>query len=423
MAKCLRSEEILRIEGHGEMLVKIRGGNVESVEFRVLEPSRLFEAFMVGKSAVEAPYISSRICGLCGYSHAMCAAKAVENALNLEVPDEVSLLREAIMMLNTVDSHLIHVFALSLPDFIKVKTFIEAAAKLPRQYKEAFEIKKTICDTLTRICGSSVHPVNIVPGGFTSKIDKKTLVEVSSELEEEASKAEQLIEEVIALLISGEKLDRKSNYGALADDSYPFYTGESVVIAGEKIPASKFKEKVKEVEVDYSTSKKALFQGENYMVGALARLNNHYSKLSEAARKIADQLGLKLPSTNPYLIPAAQLIEAVHCLEKASEIMRSLPTISPAEKLSEKSGVGMAIVEAPRGLLYHEYRIENGKIAEADIITPTVQNIPDIEASVKQIAEKFSKCDPSTIKEKCEVVVRCYDPCLSCSTHVIKLSE
>jgi len=417
----LKGKEILRIEGHGELVVKISEEGIEKVEFRVLEPSRLFEAFMVNKPAKEAPYICSRICGLCGYSHAMCSAKAIENALNMEVPEEASALREAIMMLSTADSHLLHVFALSLPDFIKVKTFIEAASKLPRQFKEAFEIKNAICRTLARICGSSIHPVNVVPGGFTSKIERKTLIEISRELEREASKAKQLAEEVIALLLPKEQLERKGDYGALSGYNYPFYIGESAVIGGEEIPAPKFKENVREIEVDYSTSKKALFKGKNYMVGALARLNTHYSQLSENAREIADQLELKIPTTNPYLIPAAQLIEVVNCLEKASETMEKLPPIKPAEKLSEKSGMGSAIVEAPRGLLYHEYRIESGKLAEADIITPTVQNIPDMEEAVKQVAEKFINCSLNSIKEKCEAVLRCYDPCLSCSTHVIKL--
>ncbi len=428
----ISSKELVRIEGHGKLIIEIENGKVKDVKFRVLEPPRLFEAFLIGRNIEEVPYISSKICGLCGYSHALCSVKALEKALKIEVPIEVKVLREIIEMMSVISSHIIHIFALSLPDFINVNNFSELLAKNGEIIKEAFSLKQEIDYLLRKVCGDSIHPINLIPGGFSSKITMEKLNELRGKIEKWIFKASSLANKVYPLLKVDEEFRRSGLYASLISKEYTFYIGDMISINNEKIEVSNFKSKVNEKFSSDSTSKKAFIHGKNFMVGALARLNLNNDKLSSRAKEMLRELKLKLPSLNPKLIPLAQLIEIIHCLEKILEYLNELKSVkyirevdlTTIKEVKKKNyGVGMAIIEAPRGILYHEYEIRDWKIIRTDIITPTVQNIPDIESSVKTILSQYEINDLNKVKKHAETIVRCYDPCLSCSTHVVIVSQ
>jgi len=421
--KAIHIRELTRIEGHGELILKIRNGILEDVEFRVLETPRLFEAILVGREVSEVPYLVSRICGLCGYAHALCSVKALENALNIDVSEEVEILREFIAMMSTISSHMIHIYILTLADFMKAENFINALNLKRELIMKALAIKREVDKLLIKLCGDNIHPINISIGGFTSEITREELKEIRENIRSIMPTIDEIAQETSTILKVEEDVDREGTYATMISNEYTFYTGNNIATPDKVISVDAFTREVIEEVDENSSSKRALINHKNFMVGALARLNMKHKKLSEKARMILNELNIKLPTLDPRKIPLAQLIEIIHCFEKAIDYLDRLlmhNNMNWKSSVKRNTGRGRAVIEAPRGILYHEYEIENGLIKFSNIVTPTVQNIPDIEHSIKTIIGKRN-LNISEIKSESEFIVRCYDPCLSCSTHVISL--
>jgi len=422
----IREHLIPRIEGHAEFYVEIdsRNKRVLNVEFRIIEGMRLFEVAILNRRVDEVPLIVSRICGICGHAHAICSAIALENAMGVEVHDDINLLREIILALNTIESNLLHVTILTAPDMFEVQTINEISPKVKKLLIECFKIRELAGKVLGIICGDRIHPRNVVPGGFTyiPSIEKARYL-----IEAMYKKSHVLIE----LLRSYKekylvKLDRVSHYVSLhRDDRYTLLNGDVVIDSRIKIPSNTIRGYIVESISKNSTSKTCLLYGTNpYMVGSLARVNNNAYVLVNEIREVIKDLGLKIPSTNPFMIPLAQILEVLNLIYMLRDVCEDLKLRQHKVSYNMRKGVGIGVVEAPRGTLYHSYVCNDyGRVLSVDIVTPTVQNIADIESSIKiAVQNEISKrIDLTRIKILCEKIIRCYDPCISCSVHVIRI--
>ena len=424
MKKVIEIPVLARVEGHGSLLVEVnvKDKQVNRVEFRINEGARMFEAMLIGRKAEEVPMIASRICGICGPVHAICAARSLEEAMGVEVPDNINTVREIIAELNIVESHLLHVLVLSLPDFLGYNSILELPSDLKSKVFEALRTRELIGKCLDLLCGERVHPKNIIPGGFSKLPTKSDLMNLTSKLEKEAKKIRELIELIGDKMII--EFNRSSHYVALHDGkSYPITYGDLMLDSLLQIPHYAFKKYFSEIVVPYSTSKKSLIYGmESYMVGALARVNTNLKFLDPEAKELIEKLGVKTPTTNPYLIPLAQLIESLHLIKNITRLVDEARLTPHRIQYKPRHGMGSYIVEAPRGILYHHYVVDSeGKVLYADIITPTAQNMADVEDSIKTIIfhEIQREKNMDRLKRLCENIVRCYDPCISCSVHLI----
>jgi len=423
----VRISEVARVEGHGGVYVEIdrEAGEVKRVELRIFEGSRLFEAAATGRGIEELPMVMSRICGICGPAHAVCAAKAIEAALGAHVPSNVKDLREAVVALNTVESHLLHVVLLSLPDFLGARSFIELMPAHRETLMTALRIREAVGRALDLLCGERVHARNIVPGGFAGLPSKEAALKCAAELREAAKSLERIAEELAGPLSVALGGCESEHYAALSTGvDYSLTRGDVVIDGRVRVPEASFRSFFVEVVVPYSTSKKGLLHTmESYMVGALARLNVNEGYLSASSKELLKVSGVSLPSRNPYLIPLAQLAECLTLLERAAEALETAPLKPGRVRVRPKAGVGVGVIEAPRGLLYHYYAVsEAGLVVSADVSTPTAQNVADMERNIKRLVERLLADGVSreVMERECAKLVRCYDPCISCSVHIVQ---
>ena len=420
-----------RVEGHGSLYLELNPENrsVKRVELKISEGARFFEYAIRGRSIYEAPLIMSRICGICGVSHAICSAKALENALGINLPKEIELMREAMLELNIIDSHLLHVSILSIPDYYGVKTFLELPSNVKEKVINIIKLRNYIGKVLDILSGERIHPRNIIPGGFTKLPSKEKITIVAKELNSYIKDLESFIELVIDKMLI--EFKRPGHYVSLySGNDYSVISDKISIDSNYVVNKDEYDKYFIEESPSYSTSKKVLFRGsENFMVGALSRMNTNKSFMVDEAKYLLRKINTAIPSTNPYLIPLAQLIETLHMICRVIDILSEVYIKTPRVqiKLPEKESHGIGLVEAPRGTLYHSYTVDKeGRITFSNVITPTAQNTADIENSIKMyIEKKINKpiTDKEYIKKECEKIIRCYDPCISCSVHAVILKK
>jgi len=425
-------EEIPRIEGHGGVEVHITDDGDVKVLFKVTEGIRLFESFIKGSDVSEIPLLTSRICGLCGVAHTIASAKALSNALEIDLPDNIIMIRRLLLELNTIDSHLIHIIFLSLPDIVGSRSFLEFPPIIKQHVLELIRIRDLVRRIIKVLIGNSVHGRNIVPWGFTWLPSRKELEHYNEQLEKSIDymvNFAHIISEVMEENGIRSKLyiDRKANYMSLYNEKhYPLYHGLIALNNEPLFNEEDLTKGIKEISVSYSTAKKTLlFNNEPYFVGALARLNNNNEFLVKEALEVMNILNLKSPSYNPFDNILAQYIETIHFLVSTLELINEYEPrpYSVEYKIGNDVKRGVGVIEAPRGVLIHEYIIEKDRIKYANIITPTAQFISDLEESVKMYIKKIINDDLEQMKHQAlhdiEIIVRSYDPCLSCSVHYI----
>lgn len=420
-----------RVEGHGSLYLEIdpESRNIKRIELKISEGARFFEYAIRGRSIYEAPLIMSRICGICGVSHAICSAKALEDALGIDIPKEIELMREAMLELNIIDSHLLHISILSIPDYYGVKTFLELPLDIKEKIINIIRLRDYVGKILDILSGERIHPRNIIPGGFTKLPSRKRIAKVARQLSSYIKDLESFIELVIDRMLI--KFKRLGHYASLySGNNYSVISDKISIDSSNVINKNEYNKYFVEKSPPYSTSKKVLLQGsKNFMVGALSRVNTNKHFMIDEAKYLLKKINIATPSTNPYLIPVAQLIETLHMMHRIIDILSEVQIKTPKVqiKLPKKESYGIGLVEAPRGILYHSYIVnKEGKITFSNVITPTAQNTADIEDSVKvYIEEMFSKSitDKEFIKREIEKIVRCYDPCISCSVHAIILKK
>ncbi len=413
---------LTRVEGHGNIKIKIEQGQVKEASWEVVETPRFFEALLVGKHYENAPYICGRICGICSIGHTLASIRAVENAFGIIPSEQTAKLRLLLKHFETLQSHILHLYFLAAPDFLGTGSVLPLAESHPDEVQRALRLKLLANDACDIIGGRRMHPTRTVVGGFTMLPTRRELELLQRRLGAAAVDLEGSVR-----LFSSLKLPdfiRETEFVSLkGEDHYPFIGGDLVSTDGVVKTEADYLAMTNEYCVDQSTSKWSKLSRDAFAVGALARLNNNFDFLHPKARDVADVFRLNAVNHNPYMSNIAQLVEVVHvvwdCIRLIDELKAQKPQ-EPRQPVTPCAGTGVAAVEVPRGILYHSYTFdEKGKITKCDCVIPTSQNHANIQLDIAALAEKCAAAGKSDaeIELLASMLVRAYDPCISCSVH------
>lgn len=424
--KKVRVHYLTRVEGHGNIVVDVEpDGRVSTCRWEVPEAPRFFEAMLVGRDYKDVHHITSRICGICAIGHQLCSLQATEDALNIHVSEQTHLLRRLALHAENLQSHLLHIVYLVLPDLMGVDSILPLAAT----HKDAvlkFIAARRVSNEFSRlICGRTTHPQRMTPGGFTMFPTTAELKTLHGLLTDALGNLDFAVDFFATLLDRIPQFERVTEYvGLVSPSEYAMYWGEIGTTRDERRPARQYRNITREYIVPTSTAKWAKNQGDSYMVGALARFNLNAEHLMPRAQAAAKKLSLKKGCGNPYMITIAQLVECVHTVEESilqvEELLgRGIREEAPA-KASISAGRGVGAVEVPRGLLFHFYEYDdNGRIFQADCVIPTNQNHGNIQKDMDALVPQLSGLSEKELELRLSMLVRAYDPCISCSTHLI----
>ncbi len=413
---------LARVEGHGNLLVETQKGKPPRIEMQVTEGTRLFESFLRGHTYDEVSHIMSRICGICSQSHAVAALRGVEAAMQIEPSEETIALRKLMLIGDMLESHALHINFLALPDYLGARNVVELLPKYQNEISRALKLKKLGNDLMALIGGRHTHALCAIIGGFTHVPSQTQLAAMRQRLQEAIPDAKAQIE--LMASFSEPQLIHRSQYLALKHpNEFPIHNGNLAMDTGVEVAEAEYAALITERNVPYAHAKFSAIQGKPYFVGALPRLNVAANQLLDEATAMIYQIGFKVPSYDVFHNNLAQAIEYLHYLEYASSIIDSLsnrPLKPGTVDYKVRTGSSAAAVEAPRGLLIHEYSVdEKGKVIGANVITPTAMNYTNIEADVKAMLPQLK----GKSREECELqlnmLVRAYDPCISCSVHYI----
>jgi sulfhydrogenase subunit alpha len=416
---------LTRVEGHGNIVVDVKNGELVKCELEIVEAPRFFEAMLRGRPYYEASHITSRICGICATGHATASLRATENALRVEISEQTQLLRKLVFHGEMIDSHVLHVYMLVAPDFFGVGSVLPLASSHPEVVKRALRIKKLSGDLCAMISGRHTHPIAMTVGGFTHLPTIKELLAMKERL----VAAREDVDETIALLktLPWPQFERETEYVSLQkDDEYAYIDGVIATTDGFTYKLPDYRKVTNETCVPHSTAKHCKHNRESYMVGALARFNNNYDLLHPRAKAAADELGMKPIVTNSFLNSAAQAIEMVHCVEDSMRLIDELVERGiqeePLYQFQGKGGEGVGSCDVPRGILFHNYIIDDeGFIQGANCIIPTGQNYANMEADMRALVPQILDRPQEEITHMMEMLIRAYDPCISCSTHFLNV--
>ena len=418
------TDYLARVEGEGAMTVQLDGDRVERVELRIFEPPRFFEAFLRGRSFLEAPDITARICGICPVAYQTSAVNAMESLCGVEVPEPIRLLRRLLYCGEWIESHALHVYMLHAPDFLGYAGAVELARDAPAVVERGLALKKTGNQAMTLVGGREIHPINVRVGGFyraPSRRELRTLVEPLERAREAALETvhwvagfefpEREIEcELVALSQPGE---------------YAIERGRIVSDRGLDITPAEYEEHFEEEHVARSTALHSrLRERGTYLCGPLARYSLNYDRLSPLAREAARQAGLGEECRDAFRSIVVRSVELVYACDEALRLIDAYEEPdAPFVEVDPVAGTGFGVSEAPRGLLYHRYRLDgDGTIVDAKIVPPTAQNQRAIEDDLRAVVGRYAQLDDEGLRNICEQAIRNYDPCISCATHFLDLT-
>jgi sulfhydrogenase subunit alpha len=421
--RTIEVKAISRVEGEGALRVVVEGGQVMNVQLAIYEPPRFFEAFLRGRPLEDVPDLTARICGICPIAYQMTAVHSLEMALGVTMPPEIRALRRLLYCGEWIESHGVHMHLLHIPDFFRCQSSIELAKQFPEEVVRGLQIKKIGNELLEILGGRAVHPVNVAVGGFYRAPRRSELLPLVDQFKWGRDAAID-----IARWVAGfEFPDFDQPYDMVAlthPTEYPMNEGRIASTSGLDIAAQEFEKYFEERQVPHSTALHAVRIPEQtpYFVGPLARVNLNLERLATSARQLAGEI-CQWPCFNTYKSILARAVEVVHAFEVALEIIDQYEAFSPARVHYEPSaGEGSWATEAPRGLIYHRYKIDDeGKIVFAKIVPPTSQNQRQIETDLEAYLPSLLDGDDQQTALACERLIRTYDPCISCSTHFLKL--
>jgi coenzyme F420-reducing hydrogenase alpha subunit len=422
--RTLRVEALARVEGEGAMYVETSDGAVTDVQLRIYEPPRFFEAFLRGRAYTEPPDITARICGICPVAYQMSACRAIEDACGVEVTGPLELLRRLIYCGEWIESHALHVYLLHAPDFLGVENAIELAARDRAAVERGLRLKKVGNLLIERIGGRAIHPVNVRVGGFYRVPTRRELATLVGPLEQARDDALATVAWVAGFDFP--EAEHRYTYVSLREpEHYPVLLGRVVSSAGLDIDEQSFLDHVVEEHVAHSTALHARLDGEGYLVGPLARYNLNANRLTPVAHGAARDAGLGDECHNPYRSIVVRAVEVVHACDLALALIDAYDEPErPAVEVAPRAGVGHACTEAPRGLLYHRYELdEAGTVVDARIVPPTSQNQPTIEHDLWHVVEDNLHLDDAALTALCEQTIRNFDPCISCAAHFLDLTR
>lgn len=422
MAKTIKLDHITKIEGHANLTLSIDGGKVKKCELGAVEGSRYFEGLLKGRKCYEAPEMTSRICGICSCIHTIGSIQAVESALGMKVSEQTRLLRELIVLGERIRSHATHLYFLALPDYLGYESALVMGPKYKNDLVRALKLTKLGNDIVFEIGGRDMHPVSAQVGGMLKLPKQEAIDNLRRKLQD--AQADAATTARLFKRLKSPKFDCPTEYFSLHDgNTYPTLYGNLASQSG-KFRKEDYHKYLEEYHEPYSTANFVVKKDKRYMVGSLARLNNNYRFLSKNAKKLVNDAKLKFPVTNPFLNNFAQAVELVHSIDRAIEICRKLKIHKdrPVEMKFKKSR-GIGIVEAPRGILIHDYEInDRGDIVRANIITPTCQNLLNMQEDIRVYLPSLLKLSEKKIVLEVEKLIRAYDPCFSCSAHFLKVN-
>ena len=422
--RTIRLESMTRVEGEGGLRIEVRDGRLQDVRLDIYEPPRMFEAFLRGRSLREVPDITARICGICPVAYQMSSVQAIESALEITPGPEILALRRLLYCAEWIQSHALHIYLLQAPDFFGMGSAVALAAKQPGLVRQGLELKKTGNELMELIGGRSVHPVSVCVGGFWKVPRRNELLQLRGPLE----RALQASLETVKFVSSLKLPEFHPDYECVAlshPREYPINAGHIVSSAGLDIPVREFEQVFLEMHVAHSTALHSVRaeRGSSYLVGPLSRINLNYNHLTPAARQAADESGVAWPCFNPYAGIVARAVELVMACEESLRLIDTYREPEPpCLPYTVRAAEGCAATEAPRGLLYHRYRInDQGIVQTARIVPPTAQNYRRMEDDLRLLIPGILERTDAEIVDACEKMVRNYDPCISCSTHALKL--
>ncbi len=419
----IKVEPLARVEGNGGILVKIKGGKVTDTQVRILEGPRLFETLVLGKTPEEVLSIVPRICAICNLSHKYAGLRAVEKALGVEISDYIQLFRQLMHHGEMIESHSLHLYFLALPDFLGYDNAVAMADKYGDVVTKALALKKFGNKVMRLMGGRMIHGENPVLGGFGRLPSRKTLLEIREEALQHLDFAMETIDLLAGLEIP-DYLERETQFICLKPphDGYDYYGDVLIASDGKEYPLDQYKDVIVERVVGHSFAKRSTYNGKPFTVGAIARVLLLGDRLTGKAKEARDKLVSDRWHRNTIYNNFAQAIEQVFSLEDMVRVIDEILKMKPTDraKPTRDSGTGVGGVEAPRGTLIHNYTFEKGLVVEANHITPTAMFLDDVEAFIRTSSETLlSKNDLDGIELKLEIVARAYDPCISCSAHLV----
>jgi sulfhydrogenase subunit alpha len=422
--KTIQVDYLARVEGEGALKIQFDGERATAVELRIFEPPRFFEGFLEGRSALETPDVTARICGICPVAYQMSACHAVESALGLVLPDPLRQLRRLLYSGEWIESHVLHMFMLHLPDFLGKQSALDVAKEHAAEVKLGLRIKKAGNAIVNTLGGREIHPINVKIGGFYRVPTQAELEALLPELRW----AKQAMLQTLTWFseLAYPEFERDYEFVALRHPTdYPYSEGRIVSNKGLDIEVGEYDSHFEEQHLAHSTALHSVIRGRGaYFCGPLARFNLNFDKLCQAAREAAQAIDFTPPCKNPFKSLLARAIETVQALDEAIRIIEEYrEPAQPALDYSLKAGSGCGCTEAPRGILYHRYAFdEAGTISQARIVPPTSQNQKTIEEDLMDLAPQLVHKPHAEATWLAEQAVRNYDPCISCSTHFLRLT-
>ena len=421
----IETSALARVEGEGAMHVLIEGGEVAAVELRIYEPPRFFEALLRGRALEEAPDITARICGICPVAYQTSACEAMEDALGIELTPELRLLRRLVYCGEWIESHTLHLYLLHAPDFLGFESGFAMAADHPEIVERGLRAKRTGNRLIEIVGGRAVHPVNVRVGGFHKAPDPAALAALRPGLER--CRDEALATVRWAATLEFPALEREYEFVSMRSpepDEYPIDRGRIASSKGIDIEAAEFGATFEERHVPHSTALHSRVRGRGaYLCGPMARFALNRHRLGPIAAAAAAEADLADPPVNPFQSIVIRAIEVLYAFEEAVRLIDAYsPPAEPFVPYEPRAGVGHGISEAPRGLLYHRYEIDDaGLIEQALIVPPTSQNQRSVEEDLTEFVGGHTHLPDDELRVRCEQAIRNYDPCISCSTHFLDL--
>jgi coenzyme F420-reducing hydrogenase alpha subunit len=420
--KTIKVDYLARVEGEGGVRITFEDRAVRNVELRIFEPPRFFEAFLRGRAYTEAPDITARICGICPVAYQMSAVHAMEDAFGVTVSDPVRELRRLLYCGEWIESHVLHIYMLHAPDFLGYQGAVEMAKDHGDIVREGLELKKIGNDILELLGGRAIHPVNVRVGGFYRAPSRRELRTLTDRLQ----RARDIAQTAVRWVSTFDFPDCERDYEFVslgAAGEYPFNAGRVVSNKGLDITPHDYDAHFEESHVKRSNALHSHLKGRPYLTGPIARYSLNSALLSPLALEAAKQAGLGPTCNNPFRSIVVRAVEVLYACDEALRIIDAYQEPEqPHLDLTPRAGTGYACTEAPRGMLYHRYRLDaDGTILDAKIVPPTSQNQPSIEDDLKHFAADWLDMPEEALRIRCEQAVRNHDPCISCATHFLKL--
>ena len=422
-SRTIKVDYLARVEGEAALYVKIKDNMVVDIKFKIFEPPRFFEAFLRGRSFNEAPDITARICGICPIAYQMSSVHAMEDAFGVTVDGQLRALRRLIYCGEWIESHTLHVYMLHAPDFLGYPDAIQMAKDYPDIVQRGLQLKKIGNEIVALIGGREIHPINARVGGFYKVPAKQELSPFAERLKWARDAALETVRWTATLNFP----DFEQDYEFVAlrhPEEYPFNEGRLVSNKGLDISVHDYDNHFIEEHVQHSNALRSVHKGrDSYFVGPLARYNLNFDRLSLLAQETARSVGLSNVCRNPFQSIIIRSVEVLYACDEALRIIEQYEKPDkPALEIQPHAAVGFGCTEAPRGILYHRYRIDdNGVILDAKIVPPTSQNQKTIENDLWQFIPQHLKLPNDQLTLQCEQAIRNYDPCISCATHFLKL--